>query len=94
MSADDFLKVQRDIADARTPRRKHPTGWEPGIDTSRGVLTVEAGDTPPQDWAEIIRELGLDPAAWTVDESPAGAGPNVGFRREADVLLQGDGHPK
>jgi hypothetical protein len=65
----NYNMVQRDIADARTPRRKHPTGWEPGIDTSRGVLTVEAGDTPPQDWAEIIRELGLDPAAWTVDES-------------------------
>jgi hypothetical protein len=69
MSADEFLKVQRDIADASVPRRSHPKGWEPGIDTAKGVLTVEAGETPPSDWAAIIRELGLDPAVWTVDES-------------------------
>ena len=69
MSADEFLKVQRDLEDARTPRRSHPKGWEPGIDTAKGTLTVQAGDTPPQDWSAIIRELGLDPDAWTVDES-------------------------
>ena len=67
--SDEFLKVQRDIADASVQRRTHPKGWEPGIDTAKGVLTVEAGDTPPSDWSAIIRELGLDPEAWTVDES-------------------------
>jgi len=69
MPADEFLKVQRDIEDAQVPRRSHPRGWEPGIDTAKGVLTVQAGDTPPQDWSAIIRELGLDPDVWTVDES-------------------------
>jgi hypothetical protein len=69
MSADEFLKVQRDIEDAAVPRRTHPKGWEPGVDTARGTLTVQAGDTPPQDWSAIIRELGLDPEAWTVDET-------------------------
>ena len=69
MPADEFLKVQRDIADASVQRRTHPKGWEPGVDTAKGVLTVEGGDTPPTDWADIIRELGLDPEAWTVDES-------------------------
>ena len=69
MSADEFLKVQRDLADANVQRRTHPKGWEPGIDTAKGTLTVEAGDKPPTDWAAIIRELGLDPDAWTVDES-------------------------
>ena len=68
MSADEFLKVQRDLEDAAVPRRAHPKGWEPGIDTAKGVVTVQAGDTPPTDWSAIIRELGLDPAAWTVDE--------------------------
>jgi hypothetical protein len=67
--ADEFLKVQRDIEDAKVPRRAHPSGWEPGIDTAKGTLTVQAGDSPPQDWSAIIRELGLDPEAWTVDES-------------------------
>ena len=69
MSADEFLKVQRDIEDASVPRRTHPKGWEPGVDTAKGTLTVQAGETPPQDWSAIIRELGLDPEAWTVDES-------------------------
>jgi len=69
MSADDFLKVQRDILDAAVPRRTHPKGWEPGVDTAKGTLTVQGGDTPPSDWSTIIRELGLDPAQWTVDES-------------------------
>jgi predicted phosphodiesterase len=69
MSADEFLKVQRDIQDASVPRRSHPKGWEPGVDTAKGTLTVQAGDTPPTDWSAIIRELGLDPDAWTVDES-------------------------
>ncbi|HEY7824805.1 MAG TPA: hypothetical protein VIG24_18340 [Acidimicrobiia bacterium] len=69
MPADEFLKVQRDIEDATVPRRAHPKGWEPGVDTAKGTLTVQAGDTPPQDWSAIIRELGLDPEAWTVDES-------------------------
>jgi hypothetical protein len=66
---DDFLKVQRDLEDATVPRRSHPKGWEPGVDTAKGTLTVQAGDTPPTDWSAIIRELGLDPEAWTVDES-------------------------
>jgi len=69
VSADEFLKVQRDISDAAVPRRAHPKGWEPGIDTAKGVLTVQAGDSPPNDWSVVIRELGLDPEAWTVDES-------------------------
>jgi len=69
MSADEFLKVQRDIEDAAVPRRPHPKGWEPGIDTAKGTLTVQGSEQPPSEWADIIRELGLDPAAWTVDES-------------------------
>lgn len=69
MTPDEFLKVQRQIEDVRPGRRQHPKGWEPGVDTARGTVTVQAGTTPPNDWAVILRELGLDPAAWRVDES-------------------------
>lgn len=66
----EFLEVQRDVDDVRKPRPKHPSGWEPGVDTAKGSLvTVSAGSEPPSDWSEIVRELGLDPAQWTVDES-------------------------
>jgi hypothetical protein len=69
MSADPFLKVQRDLEDAQVARRPHPKGWEPGIDTAKGTLTaLSDASAPPSDWSAIIRELGLDPAAWTVDE--------------------------
>jgi hypothetical protein len=69
MSADEFLKVQRDLEDVLVPRRSHPKGWEPGVDTAKGTLTVQGGDRPPSEWSDIIRELGLDPSVWTVDES-------------------------
>lgn len=69
MNAEEFLAVQRQIEDVQPTRRAHPKGWEPGIDTAAGVVTVKGGDNPPSDWSVIIRELGLDPAIWTVDES-------------------------
>jgi len=69
MKAEEFLAVQRQIEDVQPTRREHPTGWEPGVDTAKGVVTVRGGENPPSDWSAIIRELGLDPAAWTVDES-------------------------
>lgn len=65
----EFVAVQSDLTDATRPRPKHPTGWEPGVDTARGVVTVEGGEKPPADWSAIIAELGLDPAMWTVDET-------------------------
>ncbi|HEY7821802.1 MAG TPA: hypothetical protein VIG24_03155, partial [Acidimicrobiia bacterium] len=69
MTPDEFLRVQRQIEDVQPRKRPHPKGWEPGVDTAKGVVTVQGGDQPPQDWSTIIRELGLDPAAWTVDTS-------------------------
>ena len=70
MSADPFLKVQRDIEDAKVPKRAHPKGWEPGLDSEKGVVTHLSGSpTPPSSWDGIIRELGLDPSEFTVDPS-------------------------
>lgn len=69
MSADEFLAVERAFADARRPRPTHPKGWEPGVDTAARTVTVKAGAEPPADWSAVIAELGLDPKAWTVDET-------------------------
>lgn len=70
MSADEFLKVERGLQDVRLPRRQHPKGWEPGIDTSKNVVTaVSDSADAPSDWSDIIREFSLDPAQWSVDES-------------------------
>ena len=65
---DPFLAVQQDVDQARKPRPKHPTGWEPGVDTAAGTLVVQGGETPPKDWGHILWNLGLDPADWEVDE--------------------------
>jgi predicted phosphodiesterase len=94
--ADEFLKVQRDLEDATVPRRKHPTGWEPGVDTAKGTLTVQGGEQAPSEWADIIRELGLDPDQWTVDESQPvqvrtwDAGDKRNFYYRATVIPAGD----
>lgn len=66
---DEFLAVDRELADAKKPRRSHPRGWEPGIDTAAGTLIVEGGEQPPADWSRIIQELGLDSDVYVVDDS-------------------------
>jgi len=95
-SADPFLKVQRDIDDALKPRRSHPRGWEPGVDTARGTLVVEGGEEPPADWSVIIAQLGLDPDVWTVDETARveirtwDSGDNRNYYYRATVLPKSD----
>lgn len=50
------------------PSRHHPTGWEPGVDTSRGVIVSPPTDSPEEpDWAEILEQFRLDPERWQVD---------------------------
>ena len=50
------------------PSRQHPSGWEPGVDTARGVVVSPPSDSSePPDWAEILEEFRLDPARWQVD---------------------------
>jgi hypothetical protein len=51
------------------PSRLHPTGWEPGVDTAKGVIVAPptADAQPPNDWTEILHELKLDPDRWQVD---------------------------
>ena len=66
----EFLEVQRDVEDAKKPRPKHPTGWEPGVDTGTRTVTFlkdEREPPSPDDWATIITELGLPADQWTVD---------------------------
>lgn len=46
----------------------HPTGWEPGVDTARGVIVAPptTDGVPPEDWSEILEEFRLDPAKWEI----------------------------
>ena len=44
MTPDEFLRVQRQIENVQPRKRAHPKGWEPGVDTAKGVVTVQGGD--------------------------------------------------
>lgn len=47
--------------------RKHPTGWEPGVNTADGTITIVSDDdTPPNEWTRILEEFALDPDRWQV----------------------------
>ena len=67
-SLDPFISVPKPDPIA-TLSRKHPTGWEPGVDTAKGVIVAAPSDSadPPNDWADILAEFRLDPTKWAVD---------------------------
>lgn len=56
---------------ARRPRHTHPAGWEPGIDTEKGVVTARVDSPDGPDWTHVLQGLGLDPGDWQVDGDTA-----------------------
>jgi predicted phosphodiesterase len=51
-------------------REKHPSGWEPGLDTERGVIVTQPLAEAPSDWDAILRELlpeGFDTTQYQID---------------------------
>ena len=65
---DRYIAVSTPDPVAR-PSTHHPTGWEPGVDTAKGVVVTPPSECPdePDDWADILAEFRLDPAKWQVD---------------------------
>jgi hypothetical protein len=64
------VSITGDLA-ARRPRIKHPTGWEPGIDTAAGHVTYRTNTRPDEtvhDWTFILEDYGLDPKTFRVVE--------------------------
>ena len=53
-------------------REKHPSGWQPGLDTERGVIVTQPLAEAPSDWDAILRELlpeGFDTSQYQIDGS-------------------------
>lgn len=72
---DALLQVGTDGAGIEVRRKgiTHPAGWEPGLDTERGVI-VTRSDSPaaPADWSAILDELlpqGMDRDLFEIDGS-------------------------
>lgn len=71
---DALLSVGTEGASLEVQRRraKHPAGWEPGLDTERGVLITPPLAEAPSDWDAILRELlpeGFDISQYQIDGS-------------------------
>lgn len=72
---DDAREVagQHKIKNAKKARQKHPTGWEPGINTETGEI-VGQFDSPlsERDYSDAFSELltlwGFDPALFTIED--------------------------
>ena len=93
----ELLAIQKEL-DARSNKRKHPEGWEPGITWKKGqgVLVARSLRNEP-DWSLILVELGLDPdiyevASETVSvrswDTPTAEGLQRAFYFRADVRLK------
>ena len=59
------------VEHARAQKREHPDGWAPELSldsaTGRGSLTVRSA-TPAPVWDELLREWGLDPALYAIED--------------------------
>jgi predicted phosphodiesterase len=56
--------------EVRRKREKHPVGWEPRLDTERGVIVTPPLAEAPADWDAILEQLlppGIDPSGFQVD---------------------------
>lgn len=61
-----FLYTSTPDVVAGSPR-KHPSGWEPGVDTEKGTVSVVSdSDVPPDDWQHVLEQFALDPSRWRV----------------------------
>ena len=49
-------------------RPKHPAGWEPGIDTAKGVIIAAPSQSRDVCWDDELKRLGFDPAEFEVVE--------------------------
>lgn len=64
---------ERQIADARKARPKHPTGYEPGLDTAKNEITGR-WDHPLEEseyedaFTELLKEWGFDPNLFAIED--------------------------
>ena len=96
----DLLKLQQQL-DARSGRRSHPEGWEPGITWKKGQgVVVARSHLNDPDWSMILTELGLDPQVYEVAsdtvsvrswDTPTAEGLQRAFYFRADVRLKKPG---
>ena len=62
-SLEDFSKSDRAFPNASRDKKKHPKGWEPGIDTARKEITSrpmsKAMNPADHRWDKYLEDLGF-----------------------------------
>ena len=68
MSLLDDIESRGEQQNARRTTKRHPDGWEPGVewDGSEGRLTVQTSGKPI--WDDLLTEWGFDPVSFEVVE--------------------------
>lgn len=89
-------KGQAKIAEKAAAAPKHPAGWEPGFNIlgKTGSLVTRPTEEPtiPDDWDDVLKVWGLDPAKFEIVEPVnfRAWDTNVGDRcNQNPLLLQG-----
>lgn len=99
------VEGQAELQDA-VKKKTAPSGWEPGVvwDGERGTITTNAVYEPPKDWADLLRQRGLDPDqyeivgdtirwtsfdGWRRDAQGEQAYSTICYSYKADIRLKG-----
>lgn len=107
MNLPDHLKALEAAQLAEPPQRnKHiPKGWEPGVtwEGVNGTITTSTLESPPENWDDLLKERGMDPAryeivgdsikwcsydGWKRDEIGGGAYSAICFSYRANIRLR------
>ena len=71
-SLEDFSKSDRAFPNASRDKKKHPKGWEPGIDTARKEITSrpmsKAMNPADHRWDKYLEDLGFNPEEFEIIE--------------------------
>jgi len=66
---EELLDSGGEFEHAVKPRMKHPTGWEPGINTESGRICVQQTKGPTEvaiDWSDWLTHFGFDSDTFTI----------------------------
>lgn len=68
---EELLAVTQEGKIGSKPRPKHPTGWEPRIDTETGTAVMQSMYPPDEariDWSEWLVEWGFSPEDFDIED--------------------------
>ena len=69
---EDYAKSERALQNAKKIKQKHPTGWEPRVDTDKKTIVsrpqTKAGRPEDHRWDKYLEDLGFNPDDFEIIE--------------------------